>query len=161
VEEGGYDTAQVCPNGHVANSTMQLLPEMNRKYCEACGEATLTACPGCGHPIRGEFNGIGFAKYQPPAFCRNCGKPFPWTERTLEAARELASEAENLSAEEQKEFAGTIDDLVRELPRTQGAAMRFKRLATKAGSVTAGALRDVLVDIVSETARKAIWGPTT
>lgn len=67
-------------------------------------------------------------------------------------------EADRLSKEERQELAGSLEDLVRDVPRTQVAAARFKRLATKAGAQTAGALRDILVDIASETATKAIWG---
>ncbi|MFI5282486.1 MAG: DUF2321 domain-containing protein [Candidatus Dormibacterales bacterium] len=154
-----YDIAQVCPNGHVATSMSQYGPQFRRDFCETCGEATITACPSCEHPIRGAYSGgiIGLP-YRPPAFCPDCGKPFPWTERRLEAARVLAREAEHLSAEERTELAGTLDDLSRDVPRTQVAAIRFKRLVAKAGVGTANALRDVLVDVASEAAKKAIWG---
>jgi hypothetical protein len=156
----GYDDAQVCPNGHVATSMFRYSPEFRRDFCETCGEATLTACPSCKHSIRGAYfgGGVSFAAYEPPAFCPDCGKRFPWTERRLEAARELALEAEHLSGEERTQLAETLDDLLRDVPRTQVAATRFKRLVAKAGVGTANALRDVLVDIASETAKKAIWG---
>ena len=118
----------------------------------------MTACPSCGRPIRGlPMFGVVLTQYKPPAFCRYCGEPFPWTQGRVDAARELASEAENLTNDERKELADTIDDLVRDVPHTQVSAGRFKRLVTKAGLGTANALRDILVDIASETAKKAIW----
>jgi hypothetical protein len=95
--------------------------------------------------------------YEPPAFCGECGKPFPWTERRLEAARELALEADHLSDEERKQLAESLPDLARDTPRTQVAATRFRRLAAKAGAETANALRAVLIDVMSEAAKKAIW----
>ncbi len=117
-------------------------------------------CPICQHPIRGEYHVAGFiggSSYTPPAYCSECGKPFPWTEGRLAAAREFALEAEHLTDEERKELADTFDDLTRDVPRTQVAAARFKRLVAKAGIGTASALRDILVSIASETAKKAIW----
>jgi hypothetical protein len=69
----------------------------------------------------------------------------------------VASEADQLSEEERKDLANTLDDLVRDVPGTQVSAGRFKRLVAKAGAGTANALKDILVDIASETAKKAIW----
>jgi hypothetical protein len=76
----------------------------------------------------------------------------------LEAGRQLALEAEDLDDDERRQLADSLDDLVRDTPSTPGAAGRFKRLAAKAGKGTANALRDVMVDITSEAAKKVIWG---
>ncbi len=43
----GYDIAQVCPYGHVANATTIWKPEDNKVHCAECGEKTMTACPKC------------------------------------------------------------------------------------------------------------------
>ena len=102
---------------------------------------------------------VNFGTYKPPAFCRYCGKPFPWTELRLDAARGLALHAEQLNEAEREELVVVVGELVRDVPGTPAAADRFKRLAAKAGLGTANALRDILVNIVSETAKKAIWGP--
>jgi hypothetical protein len=94
----GYDTAQVCLNGHVVTSMSQSSPERLRKFCEKCGEPAITACPTCHQSIQGFYLNsmvIGL-RYELPAFCGECGKPFPWTEQRLEAARELTNEAEHL-----------------------------------------------------------------
>lgn len=139
----------------------QTIPERMRKFCESCGAPTITACPLCHEPIPGFYRNsavIG-AGYEAPAFCGDCGQPFPWTQHRLEAARELAGEAEHLSTEEKQQLADSLDDLTRDTPRTQVAAGRFKRLVAKAGVETGNALRAVLVDVMSEAAKKAIWGP--
>jgi hypothetical protein len=156
----GYEAAQVCLNGHLVTTMTESHPEWMRKFCESCGEPTIVACPACNQSIPG-FNrtssAIGF-HYEPPAFCGDCGKPFPWTDRRLAAARELANEAEHLSAEEKQQLAESFDDLTRDTPKTPVAAGRFKRLVAKAGVETGGALRSVLIDVMSEAAKKAIWG---
>jgi hypothetical protein len=153
-----YDTAQVCPNGHVANAETIQAPEFNKDYCEECGKKTITRCPNCDQPIRGRIMfSIGMAGFKPPAYCRFCGEAFPWTALRLEAARELALDSESLNAEERQELVETLPALLSDVPKTHAAAAKFKRLATKAGKETAGALRDILVDIASETAKKIIW----
>lgn len=161
VRRQGYDIAQVCLNGHVVTSVTQSIPERMRKFCESCGEPTITTCPSYDQPIPGAYldSVVIGARYEPPAFCGDCGKPFPWTERRLGVARELAHEAGQLSAEEKQQLADSLDDLTRDTPRTQVAAGRFRRLVAKAGIETGSALRAVLVDVVSEAAKKAIWGP--
>tara|TARA_R110001592_G_scaffold25555_3_gene96937 strand:- start:85 stop:729 length:645 start_codon:yes stop_codon:yes gene_type:complete len=59
------------------------------EHCSRCGEAYLHECPNCGHDLKLAFKSMtwsstGKAMSFPkrPAFCKGCGKPFPWTERT-------------------------------------------------------------------------------
>ncbi len=101
----------------------------------------------------------GLPPSKKPAFCSYCGKPFPWTQRSLEAGRELAREMEGLSNEERTALAGSLDDLLKDTPQTQVAAVRFKKLLAKAGKGAAGALRNIMVDVMSEAAKKTILGP--
>jgi hypothetical protein len=93
---------------------------------------------------------------EPPRFCHKCGSPYPWTEAGIEAARELAREAENLNKDERGLLEQSLDDVIRDSPRTGLAAERIKRLLTKASKGTAQAIRDILVDIASETAKRSL-----
>jgi hypothetical protein len=156
---GEYDTALICMNGHVINSMAQRQPVHNTAYCNRCGAAVVSKCLSCDTGIRGEFysGGIIFG-YHAPAYCHTCGNAFPWTSERLQAARQLALEAEGLSPEERAQLEGTLDDLIRETPRTPLAVQRFKRLVAKSGAAAATTLREVLVDVVSETVKKSIWG---
>jgi hypothetical protein len=46
----------------------------------------------CNAPIRGHLRGaFGASSLAAKPYCHNCGKPFPWTERALAAAKLLAS----------------------------------------------------------------------
>lgn len=156
-----YDIAQICINGHVATKYYKSAPEKGQKHCEKCGAPTITNCQSCNTPIRGflHLGGINYSSdYNPPNFCAECGKPYPWIEARVQAAHELAEETENLSAEEKDILKKSIDELIIDSPRTELAVTRFKKLLLKIGEPTAYALRTLIIDIASETAKKLIQG---
>lgn len=159
-ENEGYDVAQVCLNGHVITSMLRMKPERGKGFCDKCGKETISRCPNCNQLIQGSYFGgaIHVAFYKPPNYCYKCGKPFPWTEAKLKAAKELVDELTNLTPTEQEQLKKSLDDIVQDTPQTPVATTRFKRLVAKGGQVAANALRDILVDIASEAAKKAIWG---
>jgi len=160
MRESWYDTAQICMNGHVVNSSMRLHPDHNQNFCEVCGANTISQCHICNTNIRGRYHidrVVSFDNFTAPAFCINCGGPFLWTESRLKAARDLTSELDNLSSEERDLLSGSLDDIVKDTPQTPLAVSRFKRLALKAGQEFPGIFHDILVDIASETAKKLLW----
>jgi hypothetical protein len=158
---GEYDTAQICLNGHMINDTATKYPLQNSPFCSKCGSETIMACRNCQTRIYGAYVGdgalTGLHSAPVPAFCRACGKAFPWTATRIEAARMLADETD-LSSDDREQLKSTLLDLVRDSPQTTLATTRYKKLMLKAGKETARAFRDILVDIASETAKKAIWG---
>lgn len=162
MSESYFEQAQICLNGHVITLMLAMSPERSQSFCSECGSPTISECPECNAPIHGYHvsPGIigGTSSERVPAFCHNCGTSYPWTAARLEAARELADDAEELDGDERDQLKKTLDDLVNDTPRTQVAAQRFKRLAARAGAETAGGLKEVLVGVVSEAARKVIWG---
>lgn len=157
---GFYDVAQVCPNGHVANSSARERAASNKDYCDRCGEKTITACPDCGKNIKGDYhydNVSGFIPYNPPAFCQYCGSAFPWTKRAMEAAITLANESGDLSQDEQDQFAKSVEAITRDTPEAKVAGGRIVRLLKKMGQVTADAVKDTLVNVASEAVKKLIF----
>lgn len=159
---GVYRIAEVCPNGHVSTDAADAHPELREKYCSKCGERTITQCPECSTNIRGEYyveRVIGFGGgYYPPSFCFNCGNAFPWTKRKIEAAIELVQSGGKLSDEELSQLRNDLGDLAKDTPRVQVASLRFKQTMSKVGTSVATGVRDIVVDVLSETARKAILG---
>ena len=102
--------------------------------------------------------GVSYSSnYELPSFCPDCGKPYPWTEVKLKAAQEVSDLPEDLSPEERELLKKSLDYIVRDTPQTPVAATRFKRLVAKVGKPTADAFRDILVDVLSEAAKKIIW----
>src|SRR5256885_2603610 len=91
-ERTGYDTAQICLNGHVINRSAEDMPQYRQNHCSKCGAETLMSCPACSEKIRGNLLGAMPSLHEEPApaFCHNCGKAYPWIQQALEAARELA-----------------------------------------------------------------------
>ena len=157
-EPEGYDTAQICENGHVITRGAESSPQYREDYCSKCGAKTTMTCGHCSEKIRGYLHGsMSFHEEPAPAFCHKCGKPYLWTEKSVNAAKELIAEAQALSAEEKEALSKSVDDLVRDTPSTQVAVTRFKKFLPKAGREVAEGVRSVLVGIVSEAAKKALW----
>jgi hypothetical protein len=76
--------------------------------------------------------------------------------RLLGAVRQLADEA-TLNAVEKQQLKDSLPGIFSETLQTQVSSVRVKRLLGKGGIEVARAMRDILVDVVSETAKKVIW----
>lgn len=154
----GYDVAQICLNGHLVNKSARSYPQFSKDFCEKCGAKTIMNCPKCGKEIQGYYHSrtIG-TKYSIPVHCHNCGNPFPWTESKIKAAQELISEIDNLQDDEKGIFSKSLDDIIRDTPNTPVAATRIKRTISKVGKEFGGALRDILIDVATEGAKKILW----
>lgn len=159
---GVYRVAEVCPNGHTSTSAADRHPELRENFCSKCGEATTTQCSSCNTPIRGDYYVEGVfsfgSNYEPPAHCYNCGSAFPWTERRVSSAVELIEVGADLSAEEIQQFRTDLVELTKDSPKTQVASLRFKKVMAKVGTSVATGVREIVVDVLSEAAKKAIWG---
>lgn len=155
-----YYTMLVCRNGHVITDQLEIAG-CDDKFCNECGAPTITKCPTCNAKIRGDSMGGGvvFLGYSTPApkYCSECGSPFPWTESTIEALKELAEFDDALNAEDAKALAESVESTLSETPKTKVAAVKVKKILGKAGEETAKAARDLLVDVMAETAKRTIW----
>lgn len=130
----GYDTAQVCLNGHVITQFAATRRENQKKFCDKCGAETVVACPTCSKPIQGyhhtgRFHGL--VKEAPPAFCHECGTAFPWTEKRLAAAQQLADEAPEFTPEDRQQFQQSLGDLVKQTPNTPCCGQQIQKTATE------------------------------
>ncbi len=172
-----YNTAQICLNGHVINDSYNRKSDNNREHCEKCGARTIIKCPNCNEDIRGAkyslsyigaspyagkiFSGdpyVKSGKYERPAFCSNCGNPYPWTEKKIKAACELAHELDSLNSEEKELLEKSIDDIIKETPETKLAVTRIKKLLPKVGKEAGNIFKDLIADIASESVKKMLWG---
>ena len=159
---GFYDVAQICLRGHMVNDNARGRPEHNEKHCSRCGAETILACPSCNTAIRGNYhleNVVVLSGPAPaPSFCHECGKPYPWTAEGLQAARELVQELDGLKAAEKEVLSKSLDDIVRDTPRTELAVMQVKKFLSRAKGPAASALMQVILRLATEAAKKALMG---
>ncbi|WP_135080584.1 DUF2321 domain-containing protein [Terasakiella sp. SH-1] len=158
---GCYKNAQVCLNGHSTTSDTAGSRELMSKFCGDCGTETITQCPSCNSSIRGSYHVegvISICGYTPPNFCHSCGEAFPWTKAKLEAAIELTEEFDELDSEEKDKLKGALDDLVRDTPKTEVAAHRFNKILKKVSGGAGSVMKDIVVSVASETAKKMLLG---
>ena len=92
-----------------------------------------------------------------PKFCLNCGTPYSWTDIKIKAAQELVLGLDNLTQVEKENLNKSLNDIIRDTPETTVAATKAKKLFAKAGRGVAEGFKNILVDIVSEAAKKMIW----
>jgi hypothetical protein len=158
---GTFDIAQICLNGHVITEMANDHPEYRKEFCNDCGEKTIMSCENCKTNIKGYHtipNVIGFFHYNKPKYCEKCGYPFPWASRQLISAKELIDLTENLNPDDKVELKSSIDELVKEGPKTVLAKAKYKKYISKAGYEFGIGIKEILVDVVSETVKKALWG---
>ena len=153
-----YDIGQYCVNGHFINGRALSEPDDSKDFCSECGARTITTCQTCEREIPGEEIDalIVYEDHSAPKYCHYCGNPFPWTVTALQAARELADELENISDGERAMLKSSIDELVKDTPKTTVAAMRFKRIVTKAGPEAASMFRDIMIGVVTTAIARQI-----
>lgn len=155
----GYDKAQICQRGHVGTAFALSQPITVKKFCTDCGSAMVDACDHCSAPLRSyrHIPGVISAhKPELPAFCYECGKPYPWTVERLDAAREFALELEGLSADERQALSKSLDDIVSDTARSPLAITRVKKLVGKVAKPVGEVFYKLVVDIASETAKKSL-----
>ncbi len=92
-----------------------------------------------------------------PSYCANCGKPYPWTAKAIQAALELAEEIEGLTDNDREILKQNAPNLFKDSPQTEVAATRFRKVLDKSAKVVGEAFRAVLVNVITEAAKKAVF----
>lgn len=155
----GYHIAQICKNGHVITSYANVDVSYREDYCSDCGSQTIMQCPNCNKSIKGSAIEYGYlGNYIAPSYCYTCGNPFPWTEDKLSTTQELLELDNVLSADELSYLTANLNSLLVDTPKTKLVATKLKLALTKISTVTASAIKDIIIDISSEAAKKIIMG---
>lgn len=150
-----YKTAQICKNGHLRNSDTSTHSAKNESFCSICGAEVISACPHCGSHLRGAYymnkplyssamyNVLEGKKLSShltsykdvkisdtvnvPAYCHNCGKPYPWTEATMRAAEHIIDMLDELTPDQKKQLVDFIPDIIVETPQSRYAALVYAK----------------------------------
>jgi hypothetical protein len=160
---GRYLTAAICVNGHVRTDGIERNQGRYDRFCAQCGASVIAQCPNCKTPIRGDYHSdevavLAMYVTPAPAFCFQCGQPFPWTVEKLRAAKDLADEVEGLTSDDRTKLKDALDDISKVGPRNEVGAARIKRLLANATTATGKALWKIAIDVATEAAKKAMTG---
>lgn len=117
-------------------------------FCATCGASNISACQHCKASIEVDYPG------GTPGYCGGCGKPFPWTETALSAAKDYTDELDQLTLEEKAMLKATFDDLTTDTAKTPLAASRFKRIVSKIGPAAGDIIKKIIVSVATEAAKK-------
>ncbi len=166
---GYYDVQQVCENGHQITGCCTLQPERQKKFCQECGAATITACPSCNKEIQGypieahqswldaRHGGPKMVSGRPvgvPAHCSNCGEPYPWTKNRIVAAIQIFAGFGGLDEKEKSTIEQDITNVAKDIPQAELSAMRIKRIWEKYGPVA----YNVIMELASKTLAEILKG---
>lgn len=159
-----YNNATICLNGHIISEYQKNC----QKYCSMCGKETYSFCLNCQAPIRGNqkliyenekpiHEVIFVPKYIKPFYCYSCGEPYPWTQKIFDNVTELLSLDEDLNESYKKLIRTAIPELIVDTPTTPIAVAKYKKGTSKAGQALKDSLYQLLVDVISETTKKALF----
>lgn len=151
-----YEIGLACLNGHPVNAGADSSPERNAKFCPECGEPTIHQCPTCKENIRGHYAaGWAYAWY-PASHCHECGTPYPWTQRRSEALAEAIDELDDLADDDRERLKKSIPDILVETPKSETAALRFKKAIAKLGTAGGRILADVLRKVAADAVKSSL-----
>ena len=177
-----FETAQICLQGHVVTSNYERNVGERTPFCSACGERTIHECPNCHAPIRGTHyvkkpvttvkNAFFQMKhqvlrerrgdrepYKVPAYCHNCGAPFPWTQSAIAEASDLVEkEMPELSTDEKAEFKAALPKVISDTPLTTRAAKMISRLLKKVAPTANETFKQIIYRLAADGAKVLIWG---
>jgi hypothetical protein len=115
-------------------------------------------CQKCNCPIRGVSEGMYIIYFKIPSYCIECGNPYPWTEKKIQATKELIDELDELTPEEREKLKLSINDLITDTPRSEVAVTIFKKNIPKINKVLAKSLLDMAVGIATDAVKKSLLG---
>ena len=151
-----YYNATICLNGHVIDTRIA----NSQKYCSICGKETFSSCTNCQKPIHGalKIEGmIGSPRYNKPFYCYECGTPYPWTQKILDNAVELVSLDDEIDDVSKELIKNAIPELLIDTPTTPVAVAKYQKGISKAGQIVKDSMRQLLIDVVSETSKKILF----
>lgn len=155
---GTYRVGQACLNGHAI--TDDVSSGLASEFCSQCGAGTIQKCPDCETFIRGHFHvegviGLG-SVWTPPNHCHACGKPYPWTQAKLDAAKEMAEAIEELTEHERDVIAELMPHIIEETPRTKPAGFKLAAIVGKLSGPAKEAFKGLLNEIAIDAGKSSL-----
>lgn len=105
------------------------------------------------------MNDLTLGYFEPvPKYCRNCGKPFPWTIKELDSFDELLNLEENLKSTEKESLKKSVNLISGDDSLAKINASIIKAYLSKTDKTVGPLIYQFLVDFASETAKKVLTG---
>ncbi|WP_413521626.1 DUF2321 domain-containing protein [Brochothrix thermosphacta] len=149
----------VCINGHQKTDKYESTTDP-KEFCADCGKKLISTCQSCRTPIKGHLKLEGvYGSFRPtniPNYCSTCSAPHPWTSFILEQSVELLALDTELSSSQKELIKNALPDLLVDTPATQVAIAKYKLNISNATKVVKDAMYNILIDTVSETAKKLL-----
>lgn len=173
-----YGQAIICEMGHVISADADNHVLSSVKYCPQCGSSCISKCPSCGAIIRGNpyhlvtgsicsstdiWNSGATheaqqrlmrlkvnSKFRIPAYCYNCGNPYPWTEQLLEECSGIVDLIGELNDEQKKQLKECFPALICETPQTARMSIIASKLIKISSTLAQNALQNILADRLSQ-----------
>lgn len=160
-----YEDAAICKSGHVLSSTLTSQPQTISRFCATCASEIISQCAACDTKIQGsryfektgqilaDLNGTYRPykahkypndTYKLPAYCHNCGHPYPWTETTIKELEEIIDMADELNDDERTILKEKFPLLLVDQPGNSAASLKISQLLKKAKDPTLHALKSAL-----------------
>lgn len=150
----------VCINGHQETDRYESTTDP-KEFCMDCGKRLISTCQSCHTPIKGHLKVQGlYGYFEPekvPNYCSYCAAPHPWTSSILEQSVELLALDTELSSSQKELIKNALPDLLVDTPATQVAIAKYKLNISNATKVVKDAMYNILIDAVSETAKKLLF----
>lgn len=173
------DTAQICKNGHLITSHADYVPAERRKFCPKCNAPVISACPHCHARIKGAYYELRtFSQqthlfkdstsyttthtelknipYEVPAYCDECGYPFPWTERLLESANAIFDMLDDVSPENKEKLKEIFPDLISDTSKTIPSALLFEKIISPLAPIAKTAMQSAFGKAIAAKALEFI-----
>lgn len=173
-----YDTAEICKNGHVITIHYESQPVERKNYCPQCNATTIHECPNCKKKIQGCYHSENRAalscnpltnsskyysfttcmtqknQYTPPAYCHNCGAPFPWTEALISEADKIIEMMSDLKPDQKKELKSIFPDLISDTSSTVSSSIKAGSILKSVDNFLVDALKAQVGSSIVATATK-------
>jgi len=160
MSDGTQYFQKICLNGHQITDFYKLSESPQpTEYCENCGKKVISACLKCSKPILGRYVvDLYFGSLcHVPSYCKYCSNPYPWTELVINTTKEILSLEDGITESDKSLINDSIPDLLVDTPKTNLAIAKFKKGLASTSVIIKDSLRELLVDVISETAKKAIF----
>lgn len=156
---GYYDSARICPRGHVVNTKVGSNPHHNDKFCGKCARrrsppASTVRTRSAAATSR-TLHGWDRAATSARRSARPAESPSPGPRGLWPPRTNGWRVAKNLDQKEAAALRAALDEIIRDTPEAPTAALKVKGYMKKVGPIAAEGIKELVVAVASSDVAKA------